>query len=100
MTDTARGFTEQPPNTLPAIKEVWVFASVDTDGNEGVCGAKFGDTFMPLVAADAARLRGFYPIAQQIAKLTGRHVRMVRLSVREVVVDDVLQEPLPAELRG
>lgn len=99
MTDTFAGIREQPRNTLPAITELWAFVSVDPiDGNEGVCAAKMGDMFMPLVAADRTRMRQYYALARKIATATGRKVRLVRLTCREVWADDVLEKDFPIVL--
>jgi len=77
----------QPKNTLPRIEEIYAFVSVDEeDGNEGVIGAPVGPVgCMPLVAADRKRVESYMPIAQQIANLTGKPIRLIRLTKREEV---------------
>jgi hypothetical protein len=78
---------QQPKNTLPSIEELYVFVSVDAeDGNEGVVGAPMGPVgCMPLVAADKNRLSELIPIAEEISKMTGMKIRLIKLSHREVI---------------
>jgi hypothetical protein len=72
------------PNYLLRIDQVWVFVSVDDDGNEGVCAAPMlGMGVVPLIAADEARLASLLPVAQRIATMSGKTVKLVKLSTRE-----------------
>jgi hypothetical protein len=74
----------EPPNNLLRIDQVWAFVAVDEDGNEGVCAAPFtGMGVVPLIAADEARLASILPVAQRIATMSGRTVKLIKLSVRE-----------------
>lgn len=70
------------------IDEVWVFVSLDENGDEGVCGFMGPSGWMPMVAADAARLAVVYPLAQDLVDRFGAAVQLIRLSNRSVV--DVL----------
>jgi hypothetical protein len=93
---TPHGLLHQPKNTLPVVKEVWAFVSVDpADGNEGIIAHSMGAMLMPLVAADRTRLKDLWPIARRMARGHGFHVRLVRFGTREVVVDDVLKGEMP-----
>jgi hypothetical protein len=93
---TPHGLLHQPKNTLPAVKELWAFVSVDPqDGNEGVMCTQMGAMLAPLIAADRARLEQFWPLARRAARQHSVHVRLVRFSTREVVVDDVLRGQMP-----
>jgi uncharacterized Zn finger protein len=73
-------------NYLEKITEVYVFASVDKDG-EGIIGhtAHIGgqNVFMPFVCADKARMESLKPMAKQIARDHNKKVKLIRLSVRE-----------------
>jgi len=52
------------------ITELWAFVSKDKDGEEGVCGFHSKDgVFWPMVAADVARLKDYFPIAEDISKM-------------------------------
>jgi hypothetical protein len=66
------------PNHLLSIDELWVFISKDKDGNEGVCGAPIGGTFMPLVAADPARVDSLRRVAQMIVDNSEGHEIILR----------------------
>jgi hypothetical protein len=77
-----------PKNEMPRIDCVWAFLSVDPeDGNEGVIAAPLmgPGSMVPLIAADERRLQSITPIAKDIAKATGRVVRLVKFTGREVV---------------
>lgn len=74
------------------IDTVHVFVVVDRDGTEGIPAIRAGDTMMPLIAADAARLDSLRPLAQQIATTMGVPVKLVRFSAREEV-EEIRPEP-------
>lgn len=68
------------------IDELLAWISVDPDGNEGIIGAKLlGDTFLPFVGADRARIESLRGKAREISMLTGHPIRLVRFSKREVL---------------
>ena len=75
-------------NHLLTIDEVFVFVSVDQDG-EGIVGQTvqlMGQTvFMPFVCADKARMESLKPAAKKIAKESGKKIKLIRLSTREEV---------------
>ncbi|WP_046869312.1 hypothetical protein [Microvirga massiliensis] len=72
-----------PGNQLLRIDEVYAFVSVDEQGNEGLCAATIGGVPMPLIAADADRLRSLVPVAEQLARATGMTIKLIRLKTRE-----------------
>lgn len=74
-----------PGNHLLRIDAVWMAISVDENGNEGVCAAPLQGMTVPLIAADEARLPFVRDMAQQIAKLTGKRVKLIRLHQRTEV---------------
>ena len=73
-------------NYLEKITEVYVFASVD-EGGEGVVGQVVDilgrEVFMPFVCADKKRMESLKPLAKQIAKDTGKKIKLIRLNTRE-----------------
>lgn len=71
------------PNTF-VITGVWMVVSVDDDGQEGVVAAPHweGGPVMPLIAADEARLPMIKTLAKQIAGLTKKQLRLIRLDTR------------------
>lgn len=70
------------PNYLK-ITEMWAFVSVDEAGNEGIIGFKNGDTWMPLVGADSARIAELRPIANKMARYTGMTIKLIKFTQRE-----------------
>ena len=75
-------------NELLKIEEVYVFVSVDKDG-EGIVGQTIEmmgqPVFMPFVCADKARVESPKPLAKNIAKDSGKKIKLIRLSVREEI---------------
>lgn len=72
-----------PPNEQLRIDEVYVFVSIDETG-EGVCAAPImgAGSLVPLIAADEARMKSLIPWAQKIARLSGKQVKLIKLSQR------------------
>jgi hypothetical protein len=71
------------PNKL-RIDQCWIFVSADEDGNEGACAATmppFG--LVPLIACDDARLESLRPMAKKIAGMTGKTIKLIRLTTLE-----------------
>jgi hypothetical protein len=80
------GVFRQPKNSMPEIKSLYLFLSVDPDdGNEGVCAAPLGNLAfpIPMIAADEIRLGQLRPLAQQLATELQMRIKLVKLSVRE-----------------
>jgi hypothetical protein len=77
---------DTPPNEIPRIDQIWAVLSVDETG-EGVVAAPIqqGMLTVPLIAADEARLEDIKKLAYQLAKLTGKKMRLVKFSTRTVV---------------
>jgi hypothetical protein len=71
------------------ITSISAFLSVGPDDEEGVIGAPIGPnrTWVPLIAADEARLQALMPVAREIAATVNFHVRLVRFTHREEVCD-------------
>lgn len=70
---------------MPRIDEIWAWVSSDGEG-EGILAAPIGNgssVTMPLVGADAARMKSLRPAAVAIADAFGVEVKLVRFSVRE-----------------
>jgi hypothetical protein len=72
---------------LLRITEMYAFAAVDPTGEfEGVCAYRHPEQgWLPMVAADAARIERLRPYAQEIATRTRRRVELLRFTVRETV---------------
>lgn len=80
-----------PQNTMPHIGKVWAYLSKDENGNEGVCAVfsgPFGASLIPLIAADQIRLAAMTPIAERLARESGRTIMLVeftsRVDVRQI----------------
>ena len=65
------------------IGSVWLFVSVDENGDEGVCAFMGSTGWMPMVASDEQRRDLLIPIAREIAQARGIKVVMRRFSVGE-----------------
>lgn len=64
------------------ITNLWAFTQVGADDQEGICAFMTDRGWMPMIASDRVRLDQLRPIAQQIAKKTGRVVKLVQVSTR------------------
>ena len=74
------------PNTLPRLDAIWVFATVDENG-EGIIAAPLmgPGSLVPFVAGDESRVASLRPIAQQMSAVFGKRVRLVKFTHREVL---------------
>jgi hypothetical protein len=64
------------------IETVHAYIATDEKGDEGIIGQVFGDTFMPFVAADEARIVSLYDHAEAIAKATGYPIILAKFTIR------------------
>ena len=68
---------------MPKIEKVFVFIATDKDvDDEGVVAVRMGEYFLPLVAADQARVDSLRSQAVQVARATGKRVHLVEFSQR------------------
>jgi hypothetical protein len=68
-----------------SIDQVWMAVGVDADGTEGICAVHSDvmDSWLPLLAADEARLPWIIEMARKIARDRQQLVRIIRLHGRE-----------------
>jgi len=72
------------PGQGQAIEAMYAWVATERDGGEGVLGMDIGlGGVTPLVGADMDRMRSLRPYAEQLKRVTGRPVRLVRFSRRE-----------------
>lgn len=67
------------------IDTMYAYIVMDDDDTEGIPAFMNGNTAMPMVGADQARIESLDPIAQQLATELGKKVTLVRFSVREEI---------------
>jgi len=67
------------------IRELWVFVSIDADGDEGMCAFMSETGWMPMIAADMKRVDSLRPIAQAICNESGSTVEVRHLTQIETV---------------
>ena len=71
---------------MPQISELFAFIAEDSGpDDEGVTAFLSGGTWLPMIAADRARVDSLRPMAEAIAKSTGQKIHLVRFSTREVL---------------
>jgi len=71
-----------PGYSLERIDHLWAWVSFDESG-EGVCAFITADGLaVPLIAADENRLRAMRPRAVEIARMSGKPVRLVQFTTR------------------
>lgn len=71
------------------ITDIYAFVAVHPDGDEGILGQSVAGVLMPLIGADLTRLQQLRPMAEQIAKQSGKVVKLVRFTHRTEL--DVIQ---------
>lgn len=68
---------------MPKIEVIYAFIANDKEpDDEGLVGVRVGDTWMPLVGADVARVNSLRAIAQEIAKTTKKKITLAKFSTR------------------
>jgi hypothetical protein len=65
------------------VDQMFVFLAVDHTGDEGVIAYPMGNTIMPLLGADMARVDSVRTLAQKIADARGCDITLAVFSVRE-----------------
>ncbi|MGO8241286.1 hypothetical protein ACC806_34680 [Rhizobium ruizarguesonis] len=68
-----------------SINQVWMAVAVDADGTEGICAvyAPASGSWLPLLAADEARLPWMMEMAREVARERQALVRIVKMHGRE-----------------
>lgn len=67
------------------ITELWAFVAVGDDDEDGVIAFLSEAGWMPMVMADKARLDSIRWKAEEVAKTSGKTVRLVHFSNRQDV---------------
>lgn len=75
-----------PKNDKP-IPELWAFLSIDPDGTEGIVAHLGSNGWLPLVTGDEANLAAMRMMAREAASLSGRRIRLVKFTARDVLED-------------
>ena len=71
---------------MPRIDSLYAFVAEDTGADdEGIVGAKTTEGWMPLVGADMARVESLRPLAEDIARQTGKTIRLLHFETRREV---------------
>ena len=71
---------------MPRIDSLYAFVAEDTgSGDEGIIGAKTAEGWMPLVGADMARVKSLRPLAEAIARETGKTIKLLHFETRREV---------------
>jgi hypothetical protein len=61
------------------IEHVWAFIATDPgNGDEGIPAMMIGRTMCPLIGADESRLASLREMAQELVRMTGIKIRLVR----------------------
>ena len=72
-----------PPNTIDQIETIWAVVSHDETG-EGLCGALIDGRWTSLTVADERLVSSaLIPLARQVARMTGKSLRLVKFTTRE-----------------
>lgn len=71
------------PGQERPVNELWVYLAVDSNGNEGICGMPLLGTTLPMVFGYERVALKFTFTAEQIAKASGKAVKLVKFTGRE-----------------
>lgn len=74
---------------MPKITELLAYVADEGDGNEGVTAFRSGDSWMPMVGADADRMASLRGMALTLARASGKPITLCRFSLREEI--DVIE---------
>lgn len=71
---------------MKTIESIVAAVAVDErDQLEGICAFNMGGAWMPLIAADPERYEQIRLLAENVAKESGKTVKMVRFASRSVL---------------
>jgi len=63
---------------MPKIERIFAFIAEEYGPeDEGICAVKVGNTWMPLVASDGARVESLRSLAQDLANQAGKRIQLV-----------------------
>jgi len=68
---------------MPRIDSLYAFVAEDSGpDDEGIVGAQTSGGWMPLVGADMARVKSLRPLAEAIARQTGKTIKLLHFETR------------------
>jgi hypothetical protein len=70
---------------MPLIKEIFAFVAEDAPGEEGIMAIRSDEMWIPLIGADIRRVEALRPIADTIAKQTGKPYRILFFKLEKEV---------------
>jgi hypothetical protein len=73
---------DDPPATQP-VTELFAYVVIDEAGNEGICATTMGGTSMPMVFGYERVALKAMPFAEELARMTGKTVRLVKFTTRQ-----------------
>jgi len=69
---------------MPRITEIFAFIAEDAGpDDEGIAAFRHGQLWMPMVAADIARVESLRKMAEGISQARGMTIKLVRFTARE-----------------
>lgn len=69
------------------IEIIRAYVAEDEKGEEGIVAAQMGGVMMPLICADKVRFEQMRPVAQQIARASGKNIKIIQFTRRIVLGD-------------
>ena len=73
------------PDRGKKITEMYAFVCTEEDGTEGIPAVSDRGMMLPMTGADMKRVESLIPMAQGIANLTGRPMKIVRFHQMEKI---------------
>jgi len=79
------GLFTQPRGSMPKIESIWpMLRLIPLTTMKRYWRVSTEWYFVPMTASDMARLKEYKPIAEMIAQETGRDIKLIKFSRREV----------------
>lgn len=69
------------------IDQMYAYIAQDPDGSEGITAFLAEDGWMPMVGADLKRAEALRPMAEILARESGRPIKLVRFEIRTELED-------------
>jgi hypothetical protein len=79
-----------PGSGIQRLNQLWLVTYINETGEEVVAQAKLTDgRYIPLIAADLARLKSVVPAARDLAKATNTKLHLIKFTNR-VDIEDIV----------
>jgi hypothetical protein len=73
---------------MPKVTEIFVFVAIESKSDEGIMGFKDSDgQWHPMICSEMSTMRSLTPIANRIAKRSGKKYKILKYLLAEEIYD-------------